>query len=175
MNKLTTLMAAVALVALWLHFISFAAVANHNKIILNFDDLFTGEQLTDQFIDQGVVFSGTFEGNLTAGLVETEPAFGTFFFGNSEPNFVIVGVGRLTATFTSPVSNVSFRAGDADSAEEAFGVTAFDPEGAVVFSSVVHLFEEGATININERGIAEIRIFQFLGGGFAIDDFSYMR
>ena len=175
MNKFTSLMAVVALVALWLHFISFAAVAKEKKFILDFDDLSTGAQLTDQFINQGVVFSGTFEGNITAGLVETEPAFGTFFFGNSEPNFVIVGGGRLTATFTSPVSNVSFRAGDADPVEEAFGVTAFDPEGVVVFSSVVHLFEEGATININERGIAEIRIFHFLGSGFAIDDFSYMR
>jgi len=159
--------------ALLLCFISFAAVAKDRRTTLNFDDLSTGQQLTDQFINQGVVFSGTFEGNLTAGLVETEPAFGTFFFGNSEPNFVIVGAGRLTATFTSPVSNVSFRAGDSDSAEEAFGVTAFDREGVVLFSSVVHLFEEGATIRINKARITEIRIFQILGSGFAIDDFSY--
>jgi hypothetical protein len=171
-------------VALLLSFVSVAAIANAETIRLDFDDLTPGDQLEDQFINKGVIFSGTAEGSLgTSGVVGTEPDFGTFFFGNSEPNFVIVGDGSLTARFIDPdtqspsiVSNVKFRMGDGDFAAEVIGVNAFDRNGKVIFATIVHLLQEGTTINIRRDGIAEIRMFGFqttAGSGFAIDDFSY--
>ena len=116
-----------------------------------------------------------------------EPDRGTFNFGNSEPLFVIVGTGELTVGFVDPTSqlpravdNVSFRAGDADIAAEAFGVTAFDVNGVVLGTEFVHLFEKGSTINLPYRDISEIRIFgmngcQSCGSSFAIDDLSFDR
>lgn len=174
-------------IALLLCFISLTAVAKAERISLDFDDLSIDQHLSDQFEDKGVIFSGTWEPSLgTSGLIETEPAFGTYFFGNSEPNFVIVGIGSLTATFYDPhtgnpstVSNVSFRIGDADSDPEAIGINAFDLNGDVIFSKVVHLLEEGTTIRIRRGQIAKVRVFginitsEYGAIGFAIDDFSW--
>ena len=137
--------------------------------------------------NKGVIFSGTDAGAPlgTSGLIGTNGAFGTFYFGNSEPNFVILGVGSLTATFVEPftvtpatVSNVTLRVGDGDPGPEAIGVNAFDRDGEVIFSQVVHLLEKGTTISIRSKGIAEIRVFGISVvpfTGFAIDDFAYKR
>lgn len=152
---------------------------------IDFDDLPQGEQLTTQFAQLGVVFEGTFNGAFTSGLIGGEGDFGTFNFGNSEPNFVVVGVGALTAKFLDPTSllpqpvrDVTFRVGDGDLAVEALGVTVFDVGGTVLDSHIVHLFDKGATINLPYSDIFEIRIFGISGcvgcfSGFAIDDLSF--
>src|SRR5512145_3496064 len=69
-------------------------------ITLNFDELNPGVYLTDQYRSEGVVFSGTSEPTFgVAGVIATPGTAGTVSFGNSEPNFVIVGLGSLTASF----------------------------------------------------------------------------
>jgi hypothetical protein len=164
--------------------------AESPKIVtLDFDNLSIGEQLTDQFRSVGVVFSGTFEPTFgTAGVVATQGIAGTIFFGNSEPNFIIVGLGSVTATFVEPgTSNpaatrwVRFRAGDGEPASDIVGVNAFDPAGRSVFSELVYLTDEGTTIEIGpqqigQARIAKVRIFGLRpaeGSGVNMDDFSF--
>ena len=155
------------------------------SVLLDFEDLSRNELLTDQYADLGVVFAGTFEGNLTAGLIGIAGDFGHQYYGNSEPNFVQIGVGILTIKFIDPITqepsavrNVTFNAGDGVPDIEAFGVTAFGPNGTVVESHIVHLFEEGAIIELSGGEIEEIRIFGITGclgcgSGFVIDDFTF--
>lgn len=160
--------------------------ADSKTITLDFDDLTEGDFLTNQFAVQGVVFSGTFEPTIgTSGLIATEGTLGAVFFGNSEPNFVIVGLGSLTASFLDPgtgnpvrVSRVSIRIGDGDSAPEIVGINAFDSSGALIFSQVVHLIEQGTTVEVSSPfgRIVKIRVFAVRpaeGSGFNIDDFTY--
>lgn len=153
---------------------------------LDFDGLAQGELLTNQFAAQGVVFSGTSEPTIgTSGLIATQGTLGTVFFGNSEPNFVIVGLGSLTASFLDPstgnpvrISRVSMRIGDGDSAPEIVGINAFDAGGGLIFSQVVHLVEQGTTVEVSSPfgRIVKIRVFAVRppeGSGFNIDDFAY--
>jgi len=155
------------------------------SVVLDFEDLSRGDLLTDQYADLGVVFAGVFEGNLTSGLIGIAGDYGHQYYGNSEPNFVQIGAGIITVKFIDPVtqepstvSSVSFNAGDGVTDIEAFGVTAFGPDGTVVDSYIVHLFEEGAIIELSGGEIEEIRIFGIsgclgCGSGFVIDDFTF--
>ena len=155
------------------------------SVELDFDELSVGEQLGTQYAALGVVFEGTVVGDLTAGYIGTDGDFGTFFFGNSIPNFAIIGGASLTAIFIdeatqqlSPVSDVSIRIGDGDVAGETFAVTAFDQEGNVLDSQVIQVFEDGATINIPKQDITHVTIFSIQGcggcsSGLAIDDFKF--
>jgi hypothetical protein len=154
-------------------------------VTITFDDLANGTQLADQYKDLGVVFSGTYEPTFgTAGVVATEGVAGTQSFGNSAPNLVIVGLGSVTASFVDPESGdpataqwISVRLGDGDSASEIVGVNAFAPSGELVFSTVVHLIDEGVTLRIDPKAeMAKVRIFALAppeGSGVNMDDFSF--
>ena len=167
--------------------LAFAVTANaaNDKLkapntLIRFDTFTPGVQLSDQYAVLGVTFDGTFEGNITAGVIGTDGDYGTYFFGNSQPNFVVIGSGTLSIYFDEPISDFSFRAGDADSDPEAFAVNAFDSDGNLLDSQIVLLFDAGTTVSIAKSGIAEIRIFGITGcndcySGFAVDDLSYVR
>jgi len=147
---------------------------------IDFDTLTPGDQLTDQYQDLGVTFEGTFEGNLTAGLVGTDGDAGHQSFGNSPPNFVIVGSGVLTMYFDAPVSDLSFRLGDGVPDTVALGVTAFDENDLVLDSHVVLQFEDAAVITFPYDGISKVRVFGITGcpnctPGVGLDDLSYIR
>ena len=176
-----------------LSILGFSTIATAKKIHLDFDDLVVGNQLTDQYHDMGVVFSGTYNSGVTGGYIGTEDepgSGGTKFFGNSEPNFIIVGIATLTANFINPetdvpdtVSKLSVRVGDGDLECEDMGINAFDIDGDLIYSSIVHLYEEGTTITIDANSIAKVTFFSVpiwyddIGGysGFAIDDFAYSK
>jgi hypothetical protein len=159
-----------------------ARITNPSKTTINFDDLQPGVILTNQYASMGVLFSAGGDG--PAGEIHTEPDYGTLFFGNSQPNFVLVGFGYLTISFVDPSTglaaealSVSARVGDGDPSAEGVGVTGFDQNGNVVYSAVVHLIEEGATVNIPVK-VSKLRLFGIYVSpptGFAIDDLSFVR
>lgn len=169
----------------WLRGSYIFTVTNEVTVNLNFEELPLLEQLSNQYASDGVVFIGAEEGNLFTGEIGTEPNRGTFFFGNSEPNFVIVGVGLIIAKFQDetsglpkPVKNVSLRVGDGDSPAEGIGVMAMDQNGIVLESHMIYELDQGVTIYFPFENIFEIRLFGMsgcrgCGGGFAFDDFSY--
>ncbi len=157
-------------------------------VTLDFDDLTVGNLLRDQYVSQGVRFSGTSEPTSNeAGLVSTE-GYSGLFLGNSEPNFVNVGLGSVTAKFVNPAtgqpataSRARVRMGDGDPNPQIACVNAFDPDGNTIFFVCVHLIEEGTTVTIRRKDIAparmaEIRFYAisaFPDTGFNMDDFSF--
>lgn len=182
-SKVLLALATVALLLTW----SVAAsgqgeIGNPARTIINFDTLSPGDTVTDQYASEGVVFSAGADG--PAGLIATQPQYNTYFFGNSEPNFLIVGLGYVTASFINPstgapmeVSDVSARVGDADAEPEIAGVSAFDLDGNVVYSAMVHLIDEGATVKIPVK-VSKVSFFGMWvspPSGFAIDDLSFCR
>lgn len=152
------------------------AVFDRVGTVINFDDLERGTILGDQYADLGVTFRPAEE--YAAGYVGQNGDYGTYEFGNSSPNFVIVGVGVMTIDFDRPVSNISMRVGDGDTAIEALGISAFGVGGQLLNSQIVHLYVDGATVAIPAEGVVEVRLFGIYGcsncgSGFAIDDLMF--
>ncbi|MGA1841276.1 MAG: PKD domain-containing protein [bacterium] len=163
-------------------FAQFTKAISCNPALIDFEDRFSGELITDQYRSLGVLVSGT---SYWSGRVITIPQNGTDFFGNSGPNIMHIGDfgTSTTLTFVHPgtdtptvANNISMLIGDGDASAETFTVEFFDLAGNIISSQTytTRLGIHGELIQYTDEA-ASIRLTlePSSQSGAALDDLSF--
>lgn len=156
---------------------------------LDFEGLTRGSILTNQLQAQGILVSGVNNSGIgfDPGTVlnHTLGDVGVFDFGSSPDQSILYGIVNdllrvdfVNGSDPTTVGNVSFRAGDGDSASESFRVTFYDAGGGVLQTTDFTTFggpvDGGVTVTYAGNGVAAFEVLGIgTGSGGAIDDLSF--
>ena len=188
-------------------FLLFFMPVGTKAITITFDDLYSlneGDPVTDQYESLGVVFSGA-GGSPIIAQEENGEAYG-YFYGDypdrtddvvlsdyvsggymltdalgNDTAYPFLDGSDIKATFTMPVSEVSFYLLDVD-AREKFTVTAYNEDDEEIASQIIKTGDPGTgdgigtlvTLSTTEDNPIRYIIIDVPDwAGFAIDDFSF--
>ncbi|MCX4030001.1 hypothetical protein H0A36_01970 [Endozoicomonas sp. SM1973] len=160
--------------------VSLAAINSANATLIDFEDRATGEILSDQYHDRGLLFSGA--GN-ASGLIVTIPQYSTGFFGNTGPNILHMGARNepTTITFVEPntnkqtyANNISLLAGDGDIDLETFTISLFGLNGDNLFSQTYTTTNEGFLFEYAGNAASiQFTLAANSSSGASFDNFNY--